>query len=116
MHKKNDKQLDKNCRLISLLPIFGKSFEKLIFNKVYHFQLEERLLNPNQSGFRLPDYCINQLLGIKREIFEAFDCNPPLEVRSVFLYVSKAFNKMWHEGLLYKLSLMGISGELYKLL
>ena len=49
-------------------------------------------------------------------IFEAFDCNPTLEVRSVFLDISKAFDKVWHEGLLYKLKSMRISGELHKLL
>ena len=78
--------------------------------------MEERLLNPNQSGFRQSDSCINQLLAITHEIFEAFDCNPTLEVRSVFLDISKAFDKVWHEGLLFKLRSMGISGELYNLL
>ena len=116
VHKKNDKQLVNNYRPISLLPIFGKIFEKIIFNKIYNFLLEEKLLNPNQSGFRPSDSCINQLLAITHEIFEAFDCNPPLEVRSVFLDISKAFDKVWHEGLLYKLKSMGISGELYSLL
>ena len=42
-----------------------------------------------------------------------FDCNPTLHVRSVFLDITKAFEKMWHEGLLYKLRSMGIWGELY---
>ena len=65
VHKKNDKQLVENYRPISLLPIFGKSFEKIIFNKIYHFLLEDRLLNPNQSGFRSSDFSINQLLAIK---------------------------------------------------
>ena len=116
VHKKNDKQLVINYRPISLLPIFGKSFEKIIFNKIYCFLIEEKLLNPNQSGFRQSDSCINQLLAITHEIFEAFDCNPPLEVRTVFLDISKAFDKVWHEGLLYKLKSMGISGELYNLL
>ena len=37
-------------------------------------------------------------------------------VRTVFLEISKAFDKVWHEGLLYKLKSMGISGELYNLL
>ena len=96
------------------MPIFGKIFEKIIFNKIYNFLLEEKLLNPNQSGFRPSNSCINQLLVITHEIFEAFDCNPSLEVRSVFLDISKAFDKVWHEGLLYKL--MGMSGELYDLL
>ena len=73
-----------NYRPISLLHIFGKIFEKMIFNIIYNFLLEEDLLNSNQSGFRPSDSCINRLLAITHEIFEAFDCNPPLEVRSVF--------------------------------
>ena len=103
VHKKNDKQLVNNYRPISLLPIFGKIFEKIIFNKIYNFLLEENLLNSNQSGFRPSDSCINQLLAITHEIFEVFDCNPSLEIRSIFLDISKAFDKVWHEGLLYKL-------------
>ena len=98
------------------MPNFGKIFEKIIFNKIYNFLLEENLLNSNQSGFRPSDSCINQLLAITHEIFEAFDCNPSVEIRSVFLDISKAFDKVWHEGLLYKLKSMGISGELYNLL
>ena len=78
--------------------------------------MEESLLNSNQSGFRPGDSCIKQLLAIAHEIFEAFDCNPSLEVRSVFLDISKVFDKVWYEGLLYKIKSMGVSGELYSLL
>ena len=116
VHKKNEKQLIQNYRPISLLPIFGKIFEKVVFNRIYNFLLNGRLLNPNQSGFRPSDSCINQLLAITHEIFESFDCNPSLEVRSVFLDISKAFDKVWHKGLLYKLKSMAISGELYELI
>ena len=105
-----------NYRPVSLLPIFGKIFEKIIFNRIYNFLLKEDLLNTNQSGFRPSDSCINQLLAITHEIFEAFDCNQSLEVRSVFLDISKAFDKVWHKGLLYKLKSMGISGDLFNLL
>ena len=55
--------------------------------------MEEKLLNPSQSGFCPSDSCINQLLAITHEIFEAFDCNPPLEVRSVFLDISKVLTR-----------------------
>ena len=114
VHKKNDKQLVNNYRPISLFPIFGKILEKVIFDRICGFLLEENLLNPNQSGFR--PSCINRLLAITHEIFEAFDCNPSLAVRAVFLDISKAFDKVWHEGLIYKLKSVGISDELYNLL
>ena len=118
VHKKNDKRLVNNYHPISLLPVFGKNFEKIVFNRIYNHLLKENLLNPNQSGFqpRFSDSCTNQLLAITHEIFKAFDCNPPLEVRSVFLDISKAFDKVWHEGLIYKIKSMGISGELLNLL
>ena len=78
--------------------------------------MEDRLLNPNQSGFCPSDSCINQLLAITHEIFEVFDCNPTLKIRSVFLHISKAFDKVWYEGLLFKLRSMDVSGELFNLL
>ena len=108
-HKKNGKRLVNNYRPISLSSVFGKIFEKIVFNRIYDFLLKEELLNPNQSGFRPSDSCLNQLLAITHNIFEAFNCNPLLEVRSVSLDISKAFNKVWHEGLIYKLRSMGIS-------
>ena len=113
--KKNDKQLVENYRPFSLLPIFGKIFEKIFFNTIYNFLLEEDLLNPNQSGFRTSASCMNQLLAITHEIFEAFDCNLRLGVRPVFLDISKTFDKVWHKCLLCKLNSMGISGDLFNL-
>ena len=53
LHKKNDKQLVENYRPISLLPIFGKIFKKVIFNRIYNFLLEEDLLNPTSLAFVL---------------------------------------------------------------
>ena len=61
-HEKIDKQLVNNYRPIYI-------FEKIIFNKIYNFLLDEKLLNPNQSGFRPSDSCINQLLAITHKIF-----------------------------------------------
>ena len=99
VHKNNDKRLVNNYRPTSLIHIFANVFEKIIFNRICNFLLEEDLLNPNQSGFRSSDSCVNQLISMTHEIFEAFDCNPPLQVRSVFLDTPKAFDKVWHEGL-----------------
>ena len=42
------------------------------------------------------------------EIFQVSDCNPPFDVTSVFLEISKAFRKVWDKGLLYEVKSMGI--------
>ena len=55
---------------------------------------------------------INQLLFIVNEIHEAFDNPKCFEVRAVFLDIAKAFDKVWHEGLIFKLKQNGISGNL----
>ena len=116
VHKKNLKSLKQCYRPISLLPIFGKILEKLMFNAVYQHLDANNVLDPNQSGFHPCDSTINQLLTIVHSIFQAFDCNPTLEVRSVDLDISKAFDRVWHEGLIYTLRRCGISGKLLTLI
>ena len=113
--KKGDKQLIKNYRPISLLPISGKIIEKIIFNHLYLYLHTNKLITKNQSGFRPRDSTTNQLIYLIDEIHKAFDCTESFEVRSVFLDISKAFDKVWHEGLIFKLEQNGVSGPLLNL-
>ena len=113
--KKGDKQLINNYRPISLLPICGKSFEKIIFNNLYNYLHLNGLIDENQSGFRPGDSTTNQLLYLVDEIHQAVDRTECLEVRAVCPDISKAFDKVWHQGLIFKLEQNGISGGLLKL-
>ena len=79
---------------------------------MFSFFIENELTSQNQSGFKPGDSCINQLLSITHEIYKSFDDG--WELRSVFLDISKAFDKVWHEGLLLKLKLNRISGNVLK--
>ena len=85
IHKKGEKDLIKNYRPVSLLPIFGKIFERLIFNSFFKYIDGNELLNPNHSGFRPFDSCVNQLLSINNEIFSNFGCDSPKDIVAVFL-------------------------------
>ena len=96
-----------------MLPIFGKIFERIVFDNIYSYLDEHNLLNPNQSWFRLKDSCVYQLMEITHNSFSSFDCNPILETRAVFLDVLKSF---WHKCLLFKLHSMGIFGNLLNLM
>ena len=110
IHKKGDKQTLKNYRPVSLLSICGKTFERLVFNEMFRFFLDNKLISTNQSGFKPGDSCMNHLLPITHEIYKSFDDG--LEIRSVFLDISKAVDKVWHEGVIFKLNKNGISGDL----
>ena len=114
VHKKGNKQTLENYRPVSLLPICGKIFERLIYNSLFEFFIANELISSNQSGFKPGDSCINQLLSITHEIYKSFDDG--YEVRGVFLDISKAFDKVWHNGLIYKLKQNGVSGDLLNLI
>ena len=108
------KQLIGNYRPISLFPLCGKSFEKIIFNNLYKHLTTHHLITKNQSGFRPGVSTTTQLTDLVDEIYQAFDGKKPLEVRAIFLDISKAFDKVWHDGLIFNMRQNGISGNLLK--
>ena len=103
VHKKEDKQIVDNHRPVSLLPILGKNFERVIFNSILEYLEENDLLCPNWSGFRPSDSCEYQLLSILHKIYKPFNFNAPKDVRGIFLDLLKAFDRVWHDELIYKI-------------
>ena len=84
VHKKESKNILKNYRPISLLPICGKIFEKCIYKSLYSYLESNNILSKFQSAFRKGDSCISQLLAITHIIYSNFDACPSLETRGVF--------------------------------
>ena len=83
-----------------------------MFNELLENFIENKLISSSQSGFKPGGSCINQLLYITHELYSFF--NEDVEGRSVFLNISKAFDKLWHDGIIFKLIQNGISGNLQK--
>ena len=120
VHKKSDKQILKNYRPILLLPIAGKIFERLLYDRMFEFFIENNLISKNQSGLTPCDFCINQLLSITHEIYQSLksDSHPtkkilficfnksPLKVmKNAFYFILKALFVLkiftflsWHFG------------------
>ena len=86
-------------------------FENIIFNNLYSYLNANNLIIKNQSGFHPGDSTTNQLVN---EVHQAFEKPKHLEVRAVTLDISKAFDKVWHDRLVFKLK-PHVSGSLLML-
>ena len=91
-------------RPISLLPIIGKLFEKLFSKKLKNIITNKQIIPNHQFGFREKHSTIEQIHRITHQIEIALEKR---EICSaVFLDVSKAFDDVWHKGLIHKLNLL----------
>ncbi|GFT45000.1 RNA-directed DNA polymerase from mobile element jockey [Trichonephila clavipes] len=97
---KNPKLADSH-RPISLLPILSKLAEKIISTRLNDFHERENILTPEQHGFRPRLSTSHQLLRVVEYIKDGIDRNQ--YTAAVFLDIQKAFDRVWHTGLLFKL-------------
>ena len=110
IHKKDSKQILANYRPVSLLSILGKMMERIVFKYVFNHFRDNFLLSVWQSGFLPGSSTVTQLIEIYNTFCSAITKNK--EIRIVFLDISKAFDRVWHKGLKFKLKKWGISGTL----
>ena len=100
----------KNNLPISLLLKTGKLFELIFYNSLLNFLNQNDLIFPVQSGFKPVDSCNNQLLSIIYN--KNYSVDEGYEIWGVFPDISKVFDKIWYENLIFKLKQNGISGSL----
>ena len=108
--KSGNRASPSNYRPISLLCNPEKCFERVVFKHLYNHFHDNQIFTSLQSGFIPGDSTVNQLTFLYNTFSQALDSGK--EVRVVFCDVSKAFDRVWHEGLLLKLEAAGIKGSL----
>ena len=82
----------------------------IIHKHVYNFLQYNNIITQSQSGFIPGDSTVNQLLCIYNDSFSSFDKG--ITMQAVYLDISKAFDRVWHTGLLSKLEVVCIRGKL----
>ena len=110
LFKKGDRSLVSNYRPISLLSCVGKLMERCVYKHVYNYLYFNRLLYDKQFGFLKGYSTVHQLLEIYHQVVSSLDSRQNLCM--VFCDISKAFDRVWHRGLVFKLNQLGISGPL----
>ena len=104
--KRGDRSQLTNYRPIALLSTVGKVCERVVFNALYNFI--SPYLSDQQSGFRKKDNTSFQLTRLVQQWSEALDNSQ--YVGAVFFDLRKAFDRVWHKGLLVKLHAAGVEG------
>ena len=110
--KKGDKTLPSNYRPIALLSNISKIQERIAFKNLYNHLRDNNLPYKYQSGFLPHHSTVFQLIDIYHNICQSFD-NHQFSFM-VFCDISKAFDRVWHKGLIYKLKQHGIEGDFLK--
>ena len=108
--KKGDLSLLTNHRPVSLLNAESKVFECLVFKHLFNHIRDNNILTPLQSGFIPGDSTVNQLTFLYNTFCRALD--EEKEIRVIFCDIKKAFDRVWHAGLLHKLKACGISDNI----
>ena len=110
--KSGDPSIPSNYRSVSLLNIAEKVFERIVYNHVFSYLRGINFFTLIQSGFLPGDSTVNQTLTLYHKICRALDNGH--EYRMIFFDVSKAFDKVWHKGVLFKFYHARVRGILLK--
>ena len=104
--KENKSSSPSDYRPISLTSCVGKLVERIVKARLYSFLEGKNLIVKEQSGFRNKRGTADNLISMTQKIKECL--NRKKKALGIYFDISKAFDKVWHAGLLYKLVYLGV--------
>ena len=107
IHKNGDRHKESNYRPISITSVLCRTLEKIIRKHLVKHMQDNELLSPDQHGFTEKRSCESNLLQTVEDIITEMDKGMPID--EIYLDLAKAFDKVPHRRLLYKLKHMGIN-------
>ncbi|KAA5582515.1 reverse transcriptase family protein, partial [Acinetobacter baumannii] len=99
-------------RPISLLSTIGKIYERLLRKRLWDFVTANKILIDEQFGFRSKHSCVQQVHRLTEHILIGLNRRKQIPTGALFFDIAKAFDKVWHNGLIYKLYNMGVPDRL----
>ena len=114
IHKKGDRYNPANYRGITISSSLGKMFNSILNRRLYSFLDSRNIICPEQIGFRKKHRTADHLFILKNLIAKYKKNRKPLYI--AFIDFQKAFDTVWHQGLLYKLLQIGVSSKFYNII
>ena len=109
LYKKDDPEIASNYRPISLLPLFSKLYERLMYRRLHSFLIYHKIIYPLQFGFQENHSVEHTLISMTEVVRSTLD-NKKYGC-GIFLDLQKAFDTVNHNILLSKLECYGIRGN-----